>query len=114
VAFVDPQRSASPASAHPASSTLRFSSARQWFPEFCYEVLARRGARGLTVTLITTGPGAPRAWIETFQQSDPHACAQSLREWLLVRALEVGGADDRMLDWAFRISECIAAPDAPQ
>jgi hypothetical protein len=114
VAFAEPQSVSSVARMQPASSAIRFSASREWFPEHCYEVLARRSANGgLTVTLITTGPVEARAWIETFAQADPDDCAQAMREWLLLRALEVGARDDRVLDWAFRISERIAVPVAP-
>lgn len=113
MALADPNIVPFPARLPLAPAALRFSASEQWFPEFCYEVLARRGTRGMTVTLITTGPVEARAWIETFDQPDPEDCAHALREWLMRRALDVGSADDRVLDWAFRISERIAVPVSP-
>ena len=90
--------------------TVRLSASGQWFPEFIYEVLAHRTGRLVSVTMITTGPVQPRAWIEHFPCDDLDACATSIRDWLVARALETSGMDDRILDWAFRLSERITIP----
>jgi hypothetical protein len=91
---------------------MRASAASEWFPEFVYEVVAHRRGDYLSITLISTGPLQPRAWIEQFPCDHPDACAVAVRDWLVERALEVSGMDDRILDWAFRLSERIVAGES--
>jgi hypothetical protein len=90
--------------------TIRIGAAGRWFPEFIYEVVAHRVGDYWSITLVSTGPRKPQAWIEHFRCSDPDQCVAQIRDWLIERALEVGGMDDRILDWACRVSERIALP----
>ncbi|HET7845792.1 MAG TPA: hypothetical protein VFL14_16680 [Xanthomonadales bacterium] len=89
---------------------VRVTSGEQWFPEFIYEVLAHRAGDLHSVMLITTGPLQPRAHIEQFPSRDVDRCATDIRDWLLERAVETSGMDDRILDWAWRVSERVVAP----
>lgn len=89
---------------------VRVNSADLWFPEFVYEVLAHRVGDLHSVMLITTGPLQPRAFIEQFESRNVDQCASDVRAWLLERAVGVSGMDDRILDWAWRVSERIVAP----
>ena len=96
-----------------APGTVRVSASEQWFPEFVYEVVAHRVGDIHSITLIATGPAQPRAYIEHFAQRDPDELAAAIRDWLVARALETSGVDDRILDWAFRIGERVAVPVTP-
>ena len=88
--------------------TIRIGPSGQWFPEFIYEVVAHRVGDFWSITLVSTGPWKPRAWIEHFRCGDLEACVAQVRDWLVERAVEVSGMDDRILDWAFQLSERIA------
>lgn len=75
-----------------------------WFPEFCYEVTARRSGDYASVTLITTGPDHPRAHIEQFRTADLHACRTEVQGWLTIVAMRHAASDDRILDWAATVA----------